>query len=693
MNNTDGSSPTLSEVVFSLKTFAAAMLALFIALCFDLQNPYWAVGTVYIVSHPLSGASTSKALYRLLGTAIGGAMTIALVPNLVNAPEILTFAISLWMGLCLAVSLIDRTPRSYVFMLAGYTTALTGFPIVSSPDTAFVYVTARVTEITIGILCAAVVSRIFFPRHTGPVLAARIDGWLADGARLVIGTLEGRHDDPALADLSRKLAADAVDLRGFTTHVAYDGSDLAGIVTLARTLQRRMVAMLPMASGLGDALKALSRETDGAYTPAVQALVDRTIDWLKSCRSLDEEQRQDFLDAMAKAEAEAADLPRWQLLVVQNVAARLRDLIQIWSDCIDLKQDITSGSRHDLRWHRFGSLLDQRPMHKDYGMALYSGLAAMIATWIATAFWIYTGWAQGGAAAMMAGVLSCIFSTMDDPAPTMRKFLDATVVAVVAAFAIQFGVLPFVHGYVPLAAALGLILVPLGILMARPSTMLVGLAFCVNLPSILSLQDRLSLDLESFINSNAALVFGLAIACGTTSLIRSFGAKWSIHRLLSAGWRDIANAARKPQGADIEGLTHLMLDRFGLVAPRLANLPAQSQALETDIVRDLRNGLNTIELQRHKALLPERERTAVDAVLAAIADHYRAERPIATADSRLLTAIDRSLTALDGHVWAGAESCLRALTGLRYNLFADAPAYAAANSDNTYEKEPEEQAA
>ena len=60
MASKTGRFPEFGDVLFSLKTFIAAMLALGIALCFDLQNPYWAVGTVYIVSHPLSGASTSK---------------------------------------------------------------------------------------------------------------------------------------------------------------------------------------------------------------------------------------------------------------------------------------------------------------------------------------------------------------------------------------------------------------------------------------------------------------------------------------------------------------------------------------------------------------------------------------------------------------------------------------------------------
>ncbi len=41
--------------VFSLKTFVAAMLALYIAFRLDLSQPSWSVTTVYIVSQPFAG--------------------------------------------------------------------------------------------------------------------------------------------------------------------------------------------------------------------------------------------------------------------------------------------------------------------------------------------------------------------------------------------------------------------------------------------------------------------------------------------------------------------------------------------------------------------------------------------------------------------------------------------------------------
>ncbi|MBA1914506.1 FUSC family protein, partial [Escherichia coli] len=84
-----------ADLVFALKTFAASMLALVIALAIDLPRPYWAMATVYITSQPLAGATSSKAFFRVMGTLIGAIVTVAMVPNLVNAPELLCLAIAL----------------------------------------------------------------------------------------------------------------------------------------------------------------------------------------------------------------------------------------------------------------------------------------------------------------------------------------------------------------------------------------------------------------------------------------------------------------------------------------------------------------------------------------------------------------------------------------------------------------------
>src|SRR5258705_9483590 len=93
--------------IFSIKTFASSMLALFIAFHFDLPKPAWAMATAYIVANPFSGAVTSKAIYRVLGTIIGAVVAVLLVPNLANARELLCLLLAAWVGMCLYVSLLD----------------------------------------------------------------------------------------------------------------------------------------------------------------------------------------------------------------------------------------------------------------------------------------------------------------------------------------------------------------------------------------------------------------------------------------------------------------------------------------------------------------------------------------------------------------------------------------------------------
>ncbi|MGT2479243.1 FUSC family protein [Methylobacterium oryzae CBMB20] len=83
---------------------------------------------------------------------LGAAMSVVLVPNLVNEPILRSVAVALWVALCLYISLLDRTPASYFPMLAGYTAALIGFPAVDDPGAIFDTAVARAEEISLGIL-------------------------------------------------------------------------------------------------------------------------------------------------------------------------------------------------------------------------------------------------------------------------------------------------------------------------------------------------------------------------------------------------------------------------------------------------------------------------------------------------------------------------------------------------------------
>uniref|UniRef100_UPI00313EAB11 FUSC family protein n=2 Tax=unclassified Cupriavidus TaxID=2640874 RepID=UPI00313EAB11 len=172
--------PNARQWLFSLKAFVAAMLALYIALYFGLPRPHWAMATVYFVANPLTGATRSKAAYRVAGTVLGAAAAVITVPQLVNMPIVLTGAIGLWIVLLVYLSLLQRSPRSYVFLLAAYTLPIVALPTVMHPADIFDVAVSRVEEIVIGIVCASLVGAIVFPARVAPALRARAQQWLDD---------------------------------------------------------------------------------------------------------------------------------------------------------------------------------------------------------------------------------------------------------------------------------------------------------------------------------------------------------------------------------------------------------------------------------------------------------------------------------------------------------------------------------
>ncbi len=66
--------------IFAAKTTASGLIALLVAFTFNLDQPYWALLTVFIVSQPQqSGLVLAKSFYRIIGTVIGAAVALFLV--------------------------------------------------------------------------------------------------------------------------------------------------------------------------------------------------------------------------------------------------------------------------------------------------------------------------------------------------------------------------------------------------------------------------------------------------------------------------------------------------------------------------------------------------------------------------------------------------------------------------------------
>jgi Predicted membrane protein len=173
-----------SAVLFSAKTCLAAFLAFYIALELNLDKPAWSLTTVYVASQLYSGSTVSKSVFRFFGTLLGGLFTLLIYPTTVESPMLFSLCISLWVAVCLYLSLHDRTPKSYVFMLAGYSAAIMGFPDVTSPSAITYTVISRIEEITVAIICSSLVHRLIMPVSMRSLLEQSVSLWYQNARKL-----------------------------------------------------------------------------------------------------------------------------------------------------------------------------------------------------------------------------------------------------------------------------------------------------------------------------------------------------------------------------------------------------------------------------------------------------------------------------------------------------------------------------
>jgi uncharacterized membrane protein YccC len=654
--------PKPDELMFALKTFAGAMAALYLAFSLGLENPYWAMATAYIVAQPLTGAMRSKALYRFVGTAIGGTAAVALVPPLVNAPVLLSIALACWVGLCLYLSLLDRTPRAYTFMLAGYTAAIIGFPSVADPGATFQTALTRVEEISIGIACTTVVGTVFLPRAMGPVLARRISGWVKPGIDWAVAALEGHVDHAAIAPARRKLAVEAADVAMMTTQLAFDTSHMQSAVRHITRLRIYVLSLMPVLSSVSDRVAQL-RAMD-AITPDLQRVLGETAGWVQAGGP---ENADAILAQIASLEETGQS---WAGLLRASLAMRLDELVRIIGHARAIRRHVVDGDPAPDSPDVAAQFIAVQTQLRDHGLASLSAVAAVAATLLLCALWIETAWPGGGGAVVMAAIACSFFATLDDPAPAIAKLLRDSMIGVIGAAFYIFVVLPRVETFTEMA----LVLLPagmiVGLLVSRPATFLTGMMLGAFGSTSLAINNGYVGDFAGYVNSAVGLVIGVAAALVVTRLIRSVGAAWSVKRLLRGGWRDIAAAAQATP-PDRAVLTGRMMDRMGLLMPRLAAVSPGADGAAADLLGDLRVGLNVIGMQQLLGHLPAASQRDAAAVLAGIAAYYRGN-PQGEPPESLLQAIDATIRPLAADT-ERYKDMLMMLSGLRSVLFTAAP--------------------
>src|SRR5215469_11671101 len=661
---------TGKTVAFVLANTAAVLMALYIAFASNLERPYWAMFTVFIVANPLTGAVRSKTVFRLLGTVTGAAMALLLIPPLVDAPVLLSLAISLWIGLCLYISLQDRRPHSYAFVLAGYTAAIVGFSVVNTPSAIFDTAVARVEEISVGLVCGAVAHSVIFPQNVLEGLSERIDRALRRSGTWITEALAATRSSDLQGQ--QQLSKLVSDLYVLYEHVEFETSDVPRNASVVHALQDRLALILPRISSVQAALAALSAA--GPITRSTLQAIEAVSQWARATPArgaFPSEVDREVRGALARLTAESEDGTDWSSLLKRTIATQLGELLTELSDAVRLADALKNPYATSTPGPRLEPP-SRRTLSGDRGLALRSAFAAIAGTLIACALWIQGSWPEGAVAGQFAAIGCTLFATVDNPPKVLFVGIVGVLLALPVAAFYEFAIFPRIDGFASLALVLTPVLLLFSWMQASERLAIMGFLLAISFAGGLALQESYRPDFASFINTNTAEIAGLAIAAVVSLILTTIDPVWNAARISRAGWNEVARLAERPT-SDIRHWTLRMFDRLGLALQRL--LAAKRKDLvgpRIDGLRDLRVGINLATLQRSSEALPAAVRQSMNAVLNAVADAYLGlarGKPLVGGDSA--RTIDQGLAVLGAQApTRTVEDAVTALVGLRLDLTA-----------------------
>ncbi|MFM9484610.1 MULTISPECIES: FUSC family protein [Pseudomonas] len=665
MNGFFSGMPPARDWFYGVRTFAASMIALYIALLMQMPRPYWAMATVYIVSSPFLGPTSSKALYRAVGTFVGAAAAVLFVPMFVQSPYVLVVVIALWTGTLLFLSLHLRTANNYALMLAGYTLPLIALPVVNNPLGVWDVAEARTEEIFLGIAVAAVVGAMFWPRRLAPVFNDSVSKWFTDASTYSLRFLSRNVQPEEVSALRASMVATFNSLELMIGQLPHEGSR-PQTVRNTKELRGRMIHLLPVIDALDDALYALERRTP-ELVDKFAPLLAATTEWLEH-KDADLDRWQTLKAQLEALQPAPEALDERKQLLFSNAIYRLGEWIDLWQDCRSLQYAIQCESQDSWRAVYRHWRLGRLSPFLDRGLMFYSAASTVTAIIVASVLWILLGWTDGGSAVILAAVACSFFASMDDPAPQIYRFFFWTAMSVVFASLYLFLVLPNLHDFPMLVLAFAVPFICVGTLTVKPQFYLGMLLTLVNTSSFISIQGAYDADFLSFANSNLAGPMGLLFAFIWTLIARPFGAELAAKRLTRFSWRDIVSLSEPATLSEHRLLGIRMLDRLMQHLPRLA-MTGQDSGVA---LREVRVALNLLDLLAYTPRVLGVPQVLLRQVVAEVGEYFKAclkagER--LQAPSPLLMTLDRTRRALSG---AGDDETrrhlLHALSGLRLAL-------------------------
>jgi uncharacterized membrane protein YccC len=543
--------------LFPFKTTLAALLAMWISMRFELGQPVTAIVTVFLLMQPQSGLVLTKSIYRMLGTLAGALACLTLFALFPQQRVLFLLGLSFWVGVCTAGAALLRNFSCYAFVLAGYTAAMIGMATVANPAGFFNYAVARCTEVTVGIICAGLVSDLIFPRSLAPAIIGTVQGCYAGFlkyAHVLLSERAGGGESEA-RKMHLSFIGHTLSLESLRGSAFWEANTLRRRDACLRRLNADFMAMTTTAHSLHQLMGRLRRSGSRAapsLTPllaALDAILPPAGDAPLSAPAIHHRARQ--IAAFRTGLARRVETLRTASRLAPDHPAALD-----FDTGAELVRRFT-GELHDftrqyLALHSPPAGAEPRgkvrfSARTDPTMAILNGVRAMLAVLLVALFWIITAWPYGAYAVMMVAIACALFASTPAPATAINLGLLGGCIALPLAFICKFFILPVTDGFVQLSAVLGLFLLLSAWLMGLTrKTMMIGLGFCCMFCFMITPGNTMQYDPIKLINFGWSQVLGQAAAATMFAIFAPVTSPWFKRRLPAMLRRQITLICRAP---------------------------------------------------------------------------------------------------------------------------------------------------
>ncbi|KAB8124713.1 FUSC family protein [Komagataeibacter medellinensis] len=608
--------PGLFTFGYALRTTITSLIALGIALWWELGSPQWAALTVWMVAQGTRGKSVAKARWHLFGMVVGTICAVVLVAAFPQAPIMFILLLSAGIGMFCFIGTLLPGPatmtnyRIHGMRASGFTYAIISLDGIADPEHIFMTAMARATYIVLGIVLESTVSSLFQfklgtraqERLTANFMTA-INGAAQTLAAVLAGNgqvlRQARGVFSNITTLSDQIEFAEVEMGA---HRGHEGDHArAALARVAMLLSRGLdlAALMHGANMVPDAsfsaLSARVRAFLQDMAPRLEASDDiapvlaQLAELQAACRqsvvdSLDEEMGS---PGSPQADAQLVALLAQQRMLNTAMGQMLEELEQALIQF--------DASRHPMLHDHFHYRIKT---FRDWQQAFTNSLRASVTIFGSGVIWVTTSWSAGLTFMMFVSIVCSLFSTLEKPALATRAFLGGAIIASFVAGILVLWRLAEPTTYEIMAVCLFLPMLAGGLAFAYPALVLGAVSYNLFLPILLGPGNQSRLDEVTFFNTAMPLVLALWYAMWAFRLVLPFDTndmRWQMRTSILRGLRYVARSRTLPTTLYV--VEH-NVDRFVRLLTNAENTPDTIiDAYLQGILSAMTIGLNVIRLR------------------------------------------------------------------------------------------------